>query len=52
LEDWWPTIRDLTLYWEFSSAQHWKKAIWTYIWIYMAYDEEKGKSREDLWGLW
>jgi hypothetical protein len=25
LEDWWPTIRDLTLYWEFCSVRHSKR---------------------------
>jgi hypothetical protein len=49
LEDWWSIIRDLTLYREFCSARHWKKAIQTCIKIYMAYDEEKGeKSRRSL----
>jgi hypothetical protein len=51
LEDWWPTIRDLTLCWEFCKVWHWKRQYEWYIKIYMPYDEEKGKSHEDLWGL-
>jgi hypothetical protein len=51
LEDWWPTIRGLTLCQEFCRVSHWKKQYGWVIKIYMAYNEEKGKSHEDLWGL-
>jgi hypothetical protein len=52
LEDWWPTIRDLTSCWEFCSAQHWKRQYDRCIKIYMAYYEEKGESHEDSFELW
>jgi hypothetical protein len=52
LEDWWPTIRDLTLYWEFRSEHHKKRQYEWHGKISMAYIEEKGKSHNDLWGLW
>jgi hypothetical protein len=52
LEDWWPTMRGLTLCWDFCRVWHWKRQYEWCVKIYMAYEEEKWKSQEDLWGLW
>jgi hypothetical protein len=46
LEDWWPTIRDLTLYWVFCRVQYWKRQYERCIKVYMPYDEEK---KEKSW---
>jgi hypothetical protein len=51
LKDQWPTIRYLTLYWEFCSGRPWKRQYEWCIKIYMAYYEEKEKSHDDPWGL-
>jgi hypothetical protein len=51
LEDWWPTIRGLTLCQEFCRISQWKRQYERAIKICMAYNEEKGKSHEHLWGL-
>jgi hypothetical protein len=47
LEDWWPTIRYLTLCWEFYSVQHPKRNTNVEINFYMGINDEKGKSHED-----
>jgi hypothetical protein len=48
LEDWWPTIRYLTLCWEFCSVQHPKSQYWRWNKFRYGINDEKGKSREDF----
>jgi hypothetical protein len=51
LDNWWLSIRGLTLYQEFCRESHWKRQYRCAIKIYMTYNEEKEKSHKDLWGL-
>jgi isocitrate/isopropylmalate dehydrogenase len=42
-EDWWPTIRDITLCWEFCRVRNWKRQYKRRVKIYMATLKKKGK---------